>query len=137
MPLIPLALPLCGGRPGPSISCSPRPSRRCLMSEKNGVPVHPRRRLLVALAAAVALVTVAAGALVLLGWRAGQVAEVEEEPQALSPQEVADVKAAVEKQTGTPIRYVGGIRQGVVEAFGDGLRGRPAYRVKKTDKGWK
>src|SRR4051812_42927050 len=91
--------------PGPSLSCALRPSRRCLMSEKNSVPVHPRRRLFVALTAAVALVTVAAAALVLPGWRARQVAEVVEEPQPLTEQEVAEVKAAVEKQTGTPIRY--------------------------------
>jgi len=103
------------------------------MSEKNSVPIRPRRRLLVALAAAVVLVTVAAAALVLPGWRARQVVEVEEEPQPLSPQEIADVKAAVEKQTGTPIQDVSGIRQGVVEAYGDGLLGRRAYRVKKTD----
>jgi hypothetical protein len=70
-------------------------------------------------------------------WRMQPAVEITEEAQPLSPQEVAEVKAAVEKQTGTPIRYVGGIRQGVVEAFPDGIPGRPAYRVKKTDKGWK
>jgi hypothetical protein len=107
------------------------------MSEKNSVPVRPRRRLLVTLAAAVVLIAVAAAALVLPGWRARQIAQVEEELQPLSPQEIAEVKAAVEKQTGMPIRYVSGIRQGVVDAFPDGIPGRPAYRVKKTDKGWK
>jgi hypothetical protein len=107
------------------------------MSEKNSGPVNPRRRLFVALAAVVVLVAVAAAALVLPGWRARQVAEVEEELQPLTPQEIAEVKAAVEKQTGTPIRYVGGIRQGVVEAFPEVERGLPAYRVKKTDEGWK
>jgi hypothetical protein len=107
------------------------------MSEKNSVPVHPRRRLIVALAAAVVLVTVAAAALVLPAWRARQVAEIEEEPQPLTPQEIAEVKAAVEKQTGTPIRYVWRNRQGVVDAFPDVDRGLPAYRVKKTDEGWK
>jgi hypothetical protein len=106
------------------------------MSEKNSVPVHPRRRLLVALAAAFVLVTVAAAALVLPGWRARQVAAVEEEPQPLTPQEIAEIKAAVEKQTGTPIRYVWRNRQGV-EVFPDVHRGLPAYRVKKTDEGWK
>jgi len=76
------------------------------MSEKNSVPVRSRLRLFVALAAAVILATVAAVVLVLPGWRARQVAQVEEDLQPLTPQEVAEVKAAVEKQTGTPIRYV-------------------------------
>jgi len=51
--------------------------------------------------------------------------------------DMAEVKAAVEKQTGTPIRYVSGIRRGVVDAFPDGIPSRPAYRVKKTDEGWR
>jgi hypothetical protein len=102
--------------------------------QKNSGPVHPRRRLFVALAAAVVLISVTVAALVLPGWRARQ---VEEEPRALTGPEIAEVKAAVEKQTGMPIRYVGGIRQGVVEAFPEGIAGRPAYRVEKTEEGWK
>jgi hypothetical protein len=105
------------------------------MTEKKSSPA--RRRLLVGLAAAVVLIAVAAAALVLPGWRASQVAQVEEELQPLSPQEIAEVKSAVEKQTGVSIRYVSGIRQGKVDAFPDGIPGRPAYRVKKTDEGWK
>jgi hypothetical protein len=103
------------------------------MSEKKNSPA--RRRLVVAVVAAV-VVTAAATILTVSVWRVPQVAKVEE-PQPLSPQEIAEVKAAVEKQTGTPIRYVSGIRRGVVDAFPDGIPGRPAYRVKKTDEGWK
>jgi hypothetical protein len=107
------------------------------MPQNNSRPSRSRLRLVALASAALILVAVVSAALVLSGWRTQQAVEITEELQPLTPQEIAEVKAAVEKQTGTPIRYVSGIRQGVIEAFGDGLRGRPAYRVKKTDKGWK
>jgi hypothetical protein len=108
-----------------------------MSQNNNGRPSRSRLRLVALGFAGLILVAVVSAALVLSGWRTYPAVEITEEPQPLSPQEVAEVKAAVEKQIGTPIRYVGGIRQDVVEAFPDGLRGRPAYRVKKTDKGWK
>jgi hypothetical protein len=81
---------------------------------------------------------VVSAALVLPGWQERQGAEFEEELQLLTEQEVAEVRAAVEKQTGMPVRYVWRNRQGVVEAFAGGEhRGRAAYQVKKTDEGWK
>jgi hypothetical protein len=56
----------------------------------------------------------------------------------LTPQEVAEIKAAVEKQTGMPVRHVWRNRDGVVEVFiGGPLEGRAAYRVKKTAEGWR
>jgi hypothetical protein len=87
---------------------------------------------------AVAAILLALGVAVTLtvtGRQTPQAVETAAEP--LTPQEIAGVKAAVEKQTGTPIRYVGQNRQGVVEAFPDVGRVLPAYRVKKTDEGWK
>jgi hypothetical protein len=100
-------------------------------------PTHPSKRRFVALglvAAGVFALGLAA-TLTVVRRQAPQAVESAGEP--LTPQEVAEVKAVVEKQTGTPIRYVGPIRQGVVEAFPDVRRGLPAYRVKKTDEGWK
>jgi hypothetical protein len=106
------------------------------MSQNNNGRTTRARLRLVAMGF-VGLILVAAAALVLPGWRARQVTKLEEDPKPLSPQEVAEVKVAAEKQTGTLIGYVGGIRQGVVEVFPDVGRGLPAFRVKKTDEGWK
>jgi hypothetical protein len=74
--------------------------------------------------------------LTVLGRQAPPAIETAGEP--LTAQEIAEVKATVEKQTGMPVRYVGRNRQGVVEAFAGGPnRGRATYRVKKTVEGWK
>ena len=108
-----------------------------LESRNDPTPAPRPVRRFVALGAAAVILLALGVAVVLTAVRgpAPQPAEAAGEP--LTPQEVAEVKAAVEKQTGTPIRYVGPSRQGVVEVFPDVGRGLPAYRVKKTDEGWK
>jgi hypothetical protein len=95
-----------------------------------------RRRVVAAGAATTILLALGVAAtLTVAGRRAPQVVDSAGEP--LTPQEIAEVKAAVEKQGGCPCDTSGRTAGG-----GGGLRGRPrrgraAYRVKKTGDGWK
>jgi hypothetical protein len=88
----------------PDNRSDPRPEPR---SKRWFVALNVVAAILLALGVAVTL-TVA-------GRRVPQASEPVGEP--LTPQEVAEIKAAVEKQTGMPVRHVWRNRDGVVEVF--------------------
>jgi hypothetical protein len=102
-------------------------------------PRSSRRLLVLSTFATLPLVTVGASAVLMVSaWRTPQTTEQDDVPQTLTPQEKEDIKAAVSRETDKPVRYFGLNRNGIAEVFmGIPPDGGHAYRVKKTDGGWR